>query len=158
MQMHFFRKHSFQGVPNRVGKLRKFQGGMTSTPLNWNSRGMGGLKQKCPPRGYGYFLELHIKVLEVNALRKAIRELLLNIENYVSATISTSTIMDKSLGTVVQFERSLTYAKFISTRVLHCTSPPPPPTPRTVLKPSRQNFFDLSTLYWVGKGEGLWIF
>ena len=26
MQMHFFRKHSFQGVPNRVGKLRKFHG------------------------------------------------------------------------------------------------------------------------------------
>ena len=61
-------------------------------------------------------MELHIKVLEVNALRKAIRELLLNIENYVSATISTSAIMDKSLGTVVQFERSLTYAKFISAR------------------------------------------
>ena len=119
---------------------------------------MGGLKQKCPPRGYGYFLELHIKVLEVNALRKAIRELLLNIENYVSATISTSTITDKSLGTVVQFERSLIYTKFISARYLHCTSPPPPPTPLTVLKPSRQNFFDLSTLYWVGKGEGLWIF
>ena len=32
------------------------------------------------------------------------------------------------------------------------------PTPRTVLKPSRHNFFDLSTLYWVGKGKGLWIF
>ena len=119
---------------------------------------MGGLKQKCPPRGYGYFLELHIKVLQVNALRKAIRELLLKIENYVSATISTSTITDKSLGTVVQFERSLIYTKFISARYLHCTSPPPPPTPLTVLKPSRQNFFDLSTLYWVGKGEGLWIF
>ena len=37
MQMHFFRKHYFQGDPKRVGKLRKFQGvggegGMTSTP------------------------------------------------------------------------------------------------------------------------------
>ena len=29
---------------------------------------------------------------------------------------------------------------------------------QTVLKPSRHNFFDLSTLYWVRKGEGLWIF
>ena len=27
-----------------------------------------------------------------------------------------------------------------------------------MLKPSRHNFFDLSTLYWVRKGEGLWIF
>ena len=60
MQMHFFRKHSFQGVPNRVGKLRKFhgvggEGGMTSTLKNGNSRGMGGLKQKCPPRGVWIF-------------------------------------------------------------------------------------------------------
>ena len=34
---------------------------------------------------------------------------------------------------------------------------PPPPTPQTVLKPSRHNSFDLSTLYWVGRGEGTWI-
>ena len=27
-----------------------------------------------------------------------------------------------------------------------------------MLKPSGHNFFDLSTLYWVGKGEGSWIF
>ena len=26
-----------------------------------------------------------------------------------------------------------------------------------VLKPPRHNYFDLSTLYWVGKGEGTWI-
>ena len=62
--------------------------------------------------------------------------------------------MDKSLGTVVQFERFLTHAKFIFARYLHCTSPPH----LQYWKPSRHNFFDLSTLYWVGKGEGLWIF
>ena len=32
--------------------------------------------------------------------------------------------MDESLGTVVQFGRFLTHAKFISARYLHCTSPP----------------------------------
>ena len=56
--------------------------------------------------------------------------------------------MDKSLGTVEQFERFLTHAK---------SSLPPPPTPQTVLKRSRHNSFDLSTLYWVGRGEGTWI-
>ena len=35
--------------------------------------------------------------------------------------------------------------------------PTPSPTPQTVLKPSRHNSFDLSTLYWVGRGEGTWI-
>ena len=62
--------------------------------------------------------------------------------------------MDKSLGTVVQFEHFLTHPKFTSTRYLHCTSPPH----LQCRKPSRHNFFDLSTLYWVGKGEGLCIF
>ena len=39
---------------------------MTSTPWDGNSRGLGGLKQKCLKKpggggvGYGYFLELHI--------------------------------------------------------------------------------------------------
>ena len=32
------------------------------------------------------------------------------------------------------------------------------PTPQTKLKPSRQNFFDLSKLYWVVKGRGYWTF
>ena len=35
--------------------------------------------------------------------------------------------------------------------------PTPFPTPQTVLKPSRHNSFDLSTLYWVGRGEETWI-
>ena len=54
-------------MPTQVEKLRKFQGaggGLKSTPWNGNSKGVGGLKQKCPPGGgggrYGYFLELHI--------------------------------------------------------------------------------------------------
>ena len=64
--------------------------------------------------------------------------------------------MDKSLGTVVQFERFLTHAKLYP-RATNCTSLPPPPTPRSVLKPSKHNSFDLSTLYWVGRGEGTWI-
>ena len=42
-------------MPTQVEKLRKFQGvgGMTSTPWNGNSKGVGGLKQKCPPWGGG---------------------------------------------------------------------------------------------------------
>ena len=42
-------------MPTQVEKLRKFQwwgGGLTSTPWNGNSKGVGGggsLKQKCPP-------------------------------------------------------------------------------------------------------------
>ena len=36
--------------------------------------------------------------------------------------------------------------------------PTPSPTPQTMLKPSRHNSFDLSALYWVGRGEGTWIF
>ena len=69
--------------------------------------------------------------------------------------------MDKSLGTVVQFERFLTHAKLYpraTSTVRPSPLPPPPsPTPQTVLKPSRHNSFDLSTLYWVGRGEGTWI-
>lgn len=34
---------------------------------------------------------------------------------------------------------------------------PPTPTLRTQLKLSRHNSFDLSTLYWVEKGQGTWI-
>ena len=43
VQRHFWQKHFFQGLPNQVGKLQKFQGvgGMTSTPWNGNSRGVG---------------------------------------------------------------------------------------------------------------------
>ena len=55
--------------------------------------------------------------------------------------------MDKSLGTIVQFERFLTHAKFISARYLHCTSPP-----------HLQCWNRQGTLYWVGKGGRLWIF
>ena len=40
VQRHFLQKYSFQGIPNQVGKLRKFQG-------------VGGLKQKCPHGGGG---------------------------------------------------------------------------------------------------------
>ena len=39
-------------MPTQVEKLRKFQGGkggLTSTPWNGNSKGVGALKQKCPP-------------------------------------------------------------------------------------------------------------
>ena len=61
--------------------------------------------------------------------------------------------MDKSLGTVVQFERFLTHAKFISACYLHCTSPP-----HGQCWNRQGTIFDLLTLYWVGKGEGLWIF
>ena len=39
VQRHFLQKYSFQGIPNQVGKLRKFGGG-------------GDQKQK-PPRGGG---------------------------------------------------------------------------------------------------------
>ena len=46
-QQRFWRKYSFQGIPNQVGKPRKFQGGG------------GGQKWKCPPWRYGYFHELH---------------------------------------------------------------------------------------------------
>ena len=36
----------------------------------------------------------------------------------------------------------------------HSTSLPCPPTPGAMLKPWRHNSCDVSTLYWVGKGEG----
>ena len=70
------------------------------------------------------------------------------------------TIMDKNLGTVAQLERFLTHAKLY----LRATNTVRPhghllatPTPQTVLKPSRHNSFDLSTLYWMGRGDGTWI-
>ena len=62
--------------------------------------------------------------------------------------------MDKILGTLVQFERFLTHANLYP-RATNTVRPSPlPPTPQTVLKLSRHNSFDLSTLYWVGRGEG----
>ena len=65
--------------------------------------------------------------------------------------------MDKILGTLVQFERFLTHANLYP-RATNTVRPSPlPPTPQTVLKLSRHNSFDLSTLYWVGRGEGTWI-
>ena len=67
------------------------------------------------------------------------------------------TILDRSLGTVVQIERFLTHAKFYPCATDTVRPYPLPPTPRTVLKPSRHNSFDLSTLYWVGRGKGTWI-
>ena len=70
------------------------------------------------------------------------------------------TIMDKNLGTVAQFERFLTHAKLYlraTNTVRPHGHPLATPTPQTVLKPSRHNSFDLSTLYWVGRGEGTWI-
>ena len=65
MQRHFCRKYSINGVPNRVGKLRKLQGvgggGYDKHPLEWKFQGDGGSKTKVPSEGgYGYFLELHI--------------------------------------------------------------------------------------------------
>ena len=69
-----------------------------------------------------------------------------------------TTIMDKSLGTVVQFERFLTHAKLYPRATSTVRPYPLPPPQQTVLKPSRHNSFDLSTLYWVGRGEGTWIF
>ena len=43
------------GFPTELENYGNYRGwggeGMTSTPWNGNSRGMGGLKQKCPPRG-----------------------------------------------------------------------------------------------------------
>ena len=68
-----------------------------------------------------------------------------------------TTIMDKSLGTVVQFERFLTHAKLYPRATSTVRPYPLPPPQQTVLKPSRHNSFDLSTLYWVGRGEGTWI-
>ena len=65
--------------------------------------------------------------------------------------------MDKNLRTVVQFERFLTHAKLYP-RATNTVRPYPlPPTPQTVLKLSRHNSFDISTLYWVGREEGTWI-
>ena len=59
VQRHFWGKYYFQGVSNEVGTLRKFQGlrggGLTSTPWTGNSRGMGGLKQKCPTWAVGVY-------------------------------------------------------------------------------------------------------
>ena len=57
----------FQGVPNKVEKLQKFQGGgggYDKHPVKWKFQWGEGLKQKCPPWGrrggrYGCFLELH---------------------------------------------------------------------------------------------------
>ena len=56
----------FQGGPNKVEKLQKFQGvggGYDKHPA-WKFQRGEGLKQKCPPWGrrggrYGCFLELH---------------------------------------------------------------------------------------------------
>ena len=67
------------------------------------------------------------------------------------------TIRDKTLGTVVQFKCFLTQAKLYLRTPKTVRPYPPPPTPQTVLKPSRHNSFDLSTLYWVRRGEGTWI-
>ena len=65
--------------------------------------------------------------------------------------------MDKIFGTLVQFESFLTHANLYP-RATNTVRPSPlPPTPQTVLKLSRHNSFDLSTLYWVGRGEGTWI-
>ena len=43
VQQHFWHNYSFWGVSNQVWKLQKFQGGggLTSTPWNGNSRGVG---------------------------------------------------------------------------------------------------------------------
>ena len=46
--------------------------------------------------------------------------------------------------------------EIISAHFQQSTSLSPSPTPQTVLKLSRHNSFDLSTLYWVGRGEGTW--
>ena len=95
------------------------------------------------------------------------RKLFLLIVNHQTQSLSffgtsrpswetSTTIMEKSLGTVVQFERFLTQAKLYP-RTFNTVRPYPlPPTPQTVLKLSRHNSFDLSTLYWVGRGEGTW--
>ena len=42
---------------------------MTSTSWNKNSRGVGGLKRKCLPWGYGSFLELHNVNIYLNAVK-----------------------------------------------------------------------------------------
>ena len=67
--------------------------------------------------------------------------------------------MHKSVGPVERFERFLTHAKLYR-RAANTARPyplPPTPTPPTVLKPSKHNSFDLSTLYWMGNGEVTWI-
>ena len=62
-------------MPTQVEKLRKFQwwgGGLTSTPWNGNSKGVGGgggggYKANVPTvvrGGEGYFLQLHIMSFE----------------------------------------------------------------------------------------------
>ena len=66
--------HVFEKVPNQVEKWRKFQGMeggvwqappgicMTSTPWDGNSRGLGGLKQKClkKPGGGGGGMDIFL--------------------------------------------------------------------------------------------------
>ena len=65
VQQHFWHKYSFQRVPNKVEKLRKFWG--VGGYDQHHFRGGGDPKQKCPPCGgegaYGYFVELHIVLL-----------------------------------------------------------------------------------------------
>ena len=68
-----------------------------------------------------------------------------------------TTIMDKSLGTFVQFDRFLTHAKLFSRATSTVRPYPLPTTAQTVLKRSKHNSFDLLTLYWAGRGEGTWI-
>ena len=63
--------------------------------------------------------------------------------------------MHKIVGPVERFERFLTHAKLYR-RAANTARPyplPPTPTPPTVLKPSKHNSFDLSTLYWMGRGR-----
>jgi len=54
-----------RGLGSLVEKSGKFQGvggGLTITPWNGNSKGVGGIKLKNTPwEGYGYFLEPHIE-------------------------------------------------------------------------------------------------
>ena len=63
--------------------------------------------------------------------------------------------MGKSLGTVVQFERSLTYAKFISARYLHCTYPPFSPHPTDSVETVKAEFLWSFDIVLGGEGEGV---
>ena len=74
----------------------------------------------------------------------------------VSGPRTAATIMDKSLGTNEQFERFLTRNCIRALLTLYVPTPSPPHH-KTVLKPSRHNSFDLSTVFWVGRGEETWI-
>ena len=63
--------------------------------------------------------------------------------------------MDKSLGTVVQFERFLTHAKLYP-RATNCTSLPPPPNPTECVETVKAQFlwsFNI-VLGWEGGGGG----